>query len=106
MGHRSSRKSLYHWLCETLLATGEAVHSICPNLTSQYRSRRGRRQNDILDAINVARALLANPEFQVLQNLDSHRELQELSRAQRRLSEQLKSSRGALKELTEDSLSR
>ena len=27
-----------------LLENGEAVHSICPNLTSQYRSRRGRRR--------------------------------------------------------------
>lgn len=86
-----------------LLARGEAVYSICPNLTSQYRSRRGRKKNDVVDASNVARALLANPQLPVLQSSDSQRELQELSRAQRRLSEQLKSNRGALKELTEDS---
>lgn len=86
-----------------LLAQGEAVYSISPNLTSQYRSRRGRKKNDIVDASNVARALLANPQLPVLQSSDSQRELQELSRAQRRLSEQLKSNRGALKELTEDS---
>ena len=86
-----------------LLAHGEAVYPICPNLTSQYRSRRGRKKNDTVDATNVARALLANPQLPLLQILDSQRELQELSRAQRRLSEQLKSNRGALKELTEDS---
>jgi transposase len=86
-----------------LLARAEAVYPICPNLTSQYRSRRGRKKNDVVDASNVARALLANPQLPVLQSADSQRELQELSRAQRRLSEQLKSNRGALKELTEDS---
>ena len=86
-----------------LLAHGEAVYPICPNLTSQYRSRRGRKKNDTVDATNVARALLANPQLPLLQILNSQRELQELSRAQRRLSEQLKSNRGALKELTEDS---
>jgi hypothetical protein len=47
--------------------------------------------------------LLANPQLPVLQISESQRELQELYRAQRRLSEQLKSNRGALRELTEDS---
>jgi transposase len=113
--HFASQFSLRRWAIEgagnhfitgfvkQLLETGEAVHSICPNLTSQYRSRRGRKKNDVVDAVNVARALLANPELPALQNLDSQRELQELSRAQRRLSEQLKSNRGALKELTDNS---
>src|SRR5205823_8314668 len=86
-----------------LLARGEAVYPICPNLTSQYRSRRGRKKNDVVDATNVARALLANPRLPLLRNSDWQRELQELSRAQRRLSEQLKSNRGALKELAHDS---
>jgi transposase len=103
MGDRGSRKSLHHRVCETPTRDWRSCSLICPNLTSQYRSRRGRKKNDIVDAINVARALLANPELPVLQNLDSQRELQELSRAQRRLSEQLKSNRGALKELTDDS---
>ena len=60
-----------------LLRSGEAVYSICPNLTSQYRSRRGRKKNDIVDATNVARALLANPRLPLLRNSDSQRELQE-----------------------------
>jgi transposase len=88
---------------QELLARGEAVYPICPNLTSQYRSRRGRKKNDSVDATNVARALLANPQLPVLRSSDTQRELQELSRTQRRLSEQLKSNRGALKELTEGS---
>src|SRR5438270_5019977 len=86
-----------------LLERGETVYSICPNLTSQYRSRRGQKKNDVVDATNVARALLANPRLPLLRSSHSQRELQELSRAQRRLSEQLKSNRGALKELADDS---
>lgn len=86
-----------------LLAQGEVVYSIPPSLTSQYRSRRGRKKNDVVDAENVSRALLANPQWPALQLLEQQRELQELTRAQRRLSEQLKASRSALKELTAQS---
>lgn len=86
-----------------LLAKGEAVYSIAPSLTSQYRCRRGRKKNDEVDAANVARALLANPQLPTLQPADGQRELQELSRAQRRLSEQLRSNRSALNELAEHS---
>jgi transposase len=86
-----------------LLEQKETVYSIPPSLTSQYRARRGRKKNDVIDAENVARALLANPQWPALQLLDQQRELQELTRAQRRLSEQLKASRSALKELTTQS---
>jgi transposase len=86
-----------------LLAQEEAVYSIAPSLTSQYRSRRGRKKNDVVDAANVARALLANPQLPALKSMEQQRELQEMSRAQRRLSEQLRSNRSALAELTEHS---
>jgi transposase len=86
-----------------LLARGEAVYSIAPSLTSQYRSRRGRKKNDVIDAANVARALLANPKLPAWQGSDRQREMQEMSRAQQRLSDQLKSNRSALAELTEHS---
>ena len=86
-----------------LLATGEPIYSVAPNLTSQYRCRRGAKKNDQVDAANVARALLANPQLPALQYSDKQRELQELSRAQRRLSEQLRSNRSALTELSEHS---
>jgi hypothetical protein len=46
-----------------LLSRGETVCSIPPALTSQYRARRGRKKNDIVDAEKVARALMANPQF-------------------------------------------
>jgi len=86
-----------------LLAKEEAIYPIPPSLTSQYRSRRGAKKNDQVDAANVARALLANPQLPRLQYSDQQRELQELSRAQRRLSEQLTSNRSALSEFPEQS---
>ena len=86
-----------------LLAKGETIYSIAPSLTSQYRCRRGTKKNDQVDAANVARALLANPQLPSLQYSDKQRELQELSRAQRRLSEQLRSNRSALGELSHHS---
>jgi transposase len=86
-----------------LLAKEETIYPIPPSLTSQYRSRRGAKKNDQVDAANVARALLANPQLPRLQYSDQQRELQELSRAQRRLSEQLTSNRSALSELPEQS---
>jgi transposase len=86
-----------------LLAKDESVHPIAPSLTSQYRCRRGKKKNDQVDAANVARALLANPQLPRLQYCDRQRELQELSRAQRRLSEQLRANRSALTELTDQS---
>lgn len=86
-----------------LLEKGERVYSIPPSLTSQYRARRGRKKNDVVDAENVARALLANPQGASLHSPQQQREWQELTRAQRRLSEQLKANRGALQELMAES---
>jgi hypothetical protein len=50
-----------------LLAKGETIYSIASSLTSQYRCRRGTKKNDQMDAANVARALLANPQLPSLQ---------------------------------------
>src|SRR3954462_3247695 len=86
-----------------LLERSEIVYSIPPSLTSQYRARRGRKKNDVIDAENVGRALLANPQLTPLHNTEQQRELQELTRAQRRLSEQLRANRGALQELMAES---
>ena len=86
-----------------LLERSEIVYSIPPSLTSQYRSRRGRKKNDVVDAENVGRALLANSRLTPLHNTEQQRELQELTRAQRRLSEQLSANRVALQELLAES---
>ena len=88
---------------EQLLEQSEAVYSIPPSLTSQYRSRRGRKKNDVVDAENVGRVLLANPHLTPLCSGWQQRELQELTRAQRRLSEQLKANRRALQQLMAES---
>src|SRR5687767_3404848 len=45
-----------------LVAGSESVFSIPPSLTSQYRARPGRKKSDVIDAENVVRALLANPQ--------------------------------------------
>jgi transposase len=58
------------------------------------------KKNDVVDAENVARALMANPQLAELHIAEPQKELQELTRTQRRLAEQLKASRGSLQELT------
>jgi transposase len=82
-----------------LLERSEMVYSIPPSLTSPYRSRRGRKKNDVVDTENVGRALLANPQLTPLHNSAQQRELQELTR----LSEQLSANRVALQELLAES---
>jgi transposase len=102
-GVTTEGKSLCCSVRYELLAKGESVYPIAPNLTSQYRCRRGNKKNDQVDAANVARALLATPQLPRVQYCDRQRELQDLSRAQRRLSEQLRANRSALVELTDQS---
>jgi transposase len=56
-----------------LVERGEIIYSIPPSLTSQYRAQRGRKKNDVVDAENVSRALLANPQLPALPFLDQQR---------------------------------
>lgn len=90
------------WVAK-LLADGEEVTNVAPSLTSQYRSRRGAKKNDAVDAQNVARALLANPRLPAHLPHPGQRRLQVLSRTRARLSRQLKANRMAMAELPEDS---
>ena len=60
------------------------------SLTNHYRSRRGRKKKDVVDAENVGRVLLANRPLTPVHSIGQRRQLQELTRAQRRLSEQRK----------------
>jgi transposase len=55
------------------LERSEIVYSIPPSLTSRYRARRGRKKNDVIDAENVGRALLANPQLTPLHNAEQQR---------------------------------
>ncbi len=89
-----------------LLKQGETVHHIPPNLTSQYRARLSRKKNDVVDASNAARALPANPELPAFRPSEGQRAFQDLTRTQRRLSEQLKANRMALQALDPSSSAR
>lgn len=86
-----------------LLERGEIVHHIPPNLTSQYRARLSRKKNDVVDAQNAARVLLANPLLPVFRPSQYQQQFQDLTRTQRRLSEQLKANKMALQTLDPDS---
>jgi len=86
-----------------LLAKSERVVNVPPSYTSQYRSKRGRKKNDVVDAQNVARALLANPSLPALSATERRQHLVDLTRTQRRLSRQLRSNRAALAEQQADS---
>jgi transposase len=94
----AANRFILPFVCE-LLARKEMVHHIPPNLTSQYRARLSRKKNDVVDASNAARALLANPELPAFRLSEGQREFQDLTRTQRRLSEQLKANRMALQAL-------
>lgn len=87
------------------LAVQEEVVNISPNLTSQYRSRKGRKKNDKVDAENVARAYLANPDLPSFAPQPVVEELKELTRTRERLAETLKANRSALRRLSKGTTS-
>jgi transposase len=76
-----------------LLDEGEEVYSIPPSMTAQYRSRRGRKKDDQVDAENAAKALMANPDLSIYEPASYERELKDLARNYLRLSHQLKANR-------------
>lgn len=86
-------------LVRDLLASGEEVTNIPPAVTSQYRSRRGRKKNDEVDAANIARALLANPELPTFDRDETVETLKRHTRTRQRLVGKLQSERMALKDL-------
>ncbi len=86
-----------------LIEEGEQVYSIPPSMTAQYRSRRGRKKDDEVDAENAAKALLANPGISHYLPARYEQRLKELTRSYQRLSHQLKATRMAGK-ATDDPL--
>ena len=84
-------------LVANLLNDGEQVYAIPPSMTAQYRSRRGRKKDDEVDAENAAKALLANPGITDYLPTRYEQRLKELTRSYQRLSHQLKASRMASK---------
>ena len=88
------------------LAEREAVVDISPSLTSQYRSKRGRKKSDEVDAVNIARAALANPELSLFNPIGEQEQLKELVRTRERLSQQLRAHRLALRQTSEGGTAR
>lgn len=89
-------------LVAELISDGEEVFSIHPSLTSLYRSKGTKKKNDEVDALNCARALLANPRMSAHVPCQKQRLLQQLSRNRKRLREDLKSNDMALEALVEE----
>lgn len=83
-------------LSQALLGQGYKLRDVSPSLTSQYRSKRGRTKSDLVDAENVARAALANPELSNFQPQAKAEELKSLSRTREALISQLTSHRLSL----------
>lgn len=86
-------------LSRSLLGQGYRVVDVSPSLTSQYRSRRGRKKSDEVDAENVARAMLANPELSNFKPQAKLEELKRLSRTREALVKQLGAHRLSLQSI-------
>ena len=91
-------------LIKNLWARNEHVFNITPSVTAQYRHLRTRKKTDEIDATNAARALLANPQQHPYERRAEQRKLQELTRAYRRVAEQLKAQQMTLKECNDPSV--
>jgi transposase len=79
------------------LERGERVVNIALNLTSQYRSRRGLKKTDVIDAQNAARVLMANPNLPAFETNAALEELKSVSRTRDHLRTQLQENRGVCK---------
>jgi transposase len=76
-------------LSESLLKAGHALVNVSPSLTSQYRSKRGRKKSDEVDAENIARVALANPDFIAFSAHQAVEELKTLTRTRNLLVQQV-----------------
>ena len=86
-------------LSQSLREQGHQVIDISPSLTSQYRSKRGRKKSDEVDAENVARVALANPELSAFAPQQLVEDLKSLTRTREALVKQLTSHRLSLRSL-------
>lgn len=76
-------------LSQHLLSQGYAVIDVAPSLTSQYRSKRGRKKSDEIDAENVARVAHANPGLSPFTPRRVVEDLKHLTRTREALAVQL-----------------
>lgn len=82
-----------------LRAGHEAVTHIPAPLTSQYRARKGRKKNDVVDAQNAAQALIANPDLPRFALGAQQRAWQDLTHAQRKRSQEHQAHKATLASL-------
>ncbi len=87
-------------LSEEMLQENYKVVNISPSLTSQYRSKRGRKKSDEVDAENIARVALANPDLVHFTAYAKVEELKTLTRTRVLLSQQLTALRLSLSTLS------
>ena len=71
-----------------LLLASYKVIDVPPSLTSQYRSKRTQVKSDEVDAANVARAVLANPDLTRFVPCNQQEQLKSLTRTRQKLVEQ------------------
>lgn len=76
-------------LTQHLRQQGHEVTDVSPSLTSQYRSKRGRKKSDEVDAENVARAAHANPSLSPFVPRQAVEDLKHLTRTREALAVQL-----------------
>jgi transposase len=86
-------------LVRALTTLNEHVTDVPPGLTSQYRSKRGRKKTDQVDAGIIAKAALANPALPRYTRDEANEHLKRLTRTRQRLAKHLQSERAALRAL-------
>jgi transposase len=87
-------------LSQLVLKAGHQLVDVSPSLTSQYRSKRGYKKSDEVDAENVAKVALANPEIAHFASQAKIEELKTLTRTRETLVEHLKAQRLSLTTLS------
>jgi transposase len=83
-------------LSQFVLKAGHNLVDVSPSLTSQYRSKRGQKKSDEVDAENIARVALANPELASFSFQQRIEELKTLTRTREMLVQQLTAQRLSL----------
>lgn len=78
---------------------GYRLTDVTPSLTSQYRSRRGRKKSNEVDAENVARVMLANPGLSPFRPQQAVEDLKSLTRTREKLARELTAHRLSLRSL-------
>jgi transposase len=87
-------------LSQLVLKAGHQLVDVSPSLTSQYRSKRGYKKSDEVDAENVAKVVLANPEIARFASQAKIEELKTLTRTRETLVEHVKAQRLSLTTLS------